>query len=89
MAEDKLSRRLAKIVKVLVEKGLLLEQARREFEKQFILEALRSHDGNLGQSAKALGIHRNTLRNKISTLGIEMDSVRDAGNRQPLRRSSR
>ncbi len=85
MAEDKLSRQLAKIVKVLVEKGILLEQARCEFEKQFILEALRSHQGNLGQSAKALGIHRNTLRNKISTLGIDMNRLREEGHRQPGR----
>jgi DNA-binding NtrC family response regulator len=47
-----------------------LEQARREFERQFIIASLRTHDGNYLRSAKSLGVHRNTLRNKVSTLGI-------------------
>lgn len=51
-------------------RGVTLDQARKEFEKQFIVAALRTNEGNLSRSAKSLGVHRNTLRNKVSGLGI-------------------
>lgn len=65
-----LNGRLYSIVDELVRRGLTLEQARREFEKQFIVATLRTNEGNLSRSAKSLGVHRNTLRNKVSDLGI-------------------
>ncbi|MEZ5331031.1 MAG: helix-turn-helix domain-containing protein [Thermoanaerobaculia bacterium] len=79
---------LCQLVEELVDRGLTLGQARREFEKQFILAALRSNEGNLSCSARSLGIHRNTLRNKVGDLGI---SVSDAGGkpRGRARRSSK
>jgi DNA-binding NtrC family response regulator len=66
-----LNGRLYKIVEELVRQGVTLEQARREFEKQYILSALKSNAGNFSRSAQRLGVHRNTLRNKLGTLGIE------------------
>lgn len=69
MGKD-LNGELRALVDQLVDNGLTLGQARREFERQFIVAALRSHGGNLGGSAKSLGIHRNTLRNKVGDLGI-------------------
>lgn len=78
MTDDKLSRRLSKIVSALVRRGLPLNQARGEFEKQFILAALRKNKGNLGQSAQDLGVHRNTLRNKIVTHGIDPEAEKAA-----------
>jgi DNA-binding NtrC family response regulator len=72
VAEETLNGRLCQIVQELVHRGLTLEQARKEFERQFILASLASHDGSIGRSAKSLGIHRNTLRNKVSSLGIEV-----------------
>jgi DNA-binding NtrC family response regulator len=71
VAEETLNGRLCQIVKELVHRGLTLEQARGEFERQFIIASLDSHDGSIGRSAKALGVHRNTLRNKVASLGIE------------------
>jgi DNA-binding NtrC family response regulator len=65
-----LNGRLYEIVDELVRRGIPLEQARREFERQFIVAALRNHDGNLSQSAQSIGVHRNTLRNKVCSLGI-------------------
>lgn len=62
--------RLLEIVDELVQQGVTLEQARREFEKQFIVASIKSNEGNLGRSARSLGVHRNTLRNKVSNLGI-------------------
>lgn len=71
MAKKKtLNGRLCKLVDELVDQGLTLDQARREFEKRFIVSALRSHDGNVSRSAEAIGVHRNTLRNKVGSLGI-------------------
>ncbi len=67
---DNLNGQLTRLTRELVVRGVTLEQARREFEKQYILAALRSHEGNLSRSAESLGVHRNTLRNKVATLGI-------------------
>lgn len=70
MKEQNLNGRLFQIVDELVRQGVTLEQARREFERQFIVASLRSNDGNLCRSARSLGVHRNTLRNKVDDLGI-------------------
>lgn len=64
---------LTLIIDELVEQGITLEQARNEFEKQFIVASIRSNRGNLCRSARSLGVHRNTLRNKVSTLGIALE----------------
>ena len=41
-----------------------------EMEQQHILQALDQHDWNIGQTADALGIHRNTLHNKIKEYNL-------------------
>ncbi len=76
MAVNDLNGRLRQIVDELVRRGLTLEQARREFEKQFIVSSLKSNDFSVGRSAKCLGVHRNTLRNKVSSLDIAVDELR-------------
>jgi DNA-binding NtrC family response regulator len=77
---------LCKIVDELVLRGVTLEQGRREFEKQFLLASLRSNDGNVGRSAKSLGIHRNTLRNMVHRLEIEVDEIGVRSGRRQGRR---
>ena len=72
---ENLNGRLTRLVSELVDRGLTLEQARREFEKQFIVASLKSNNGNISRSAKSMGVHRNTLRNKVSTLGIAASEV--------------
>ncbi len=62
---------LQSLVSELVDRGLTLGQARKEFERQFIVAALKTHRGNMTGSARSLGIHRNTLRNKVGELGID------------------
>ena len=79
-----LNGRLYEIVDELVRRGVPLEQARREFERQFITAALRNNDGNLSQSALSIGVHRNTLRNKVCSLGIP-DKDRARPSRRRLR----
>lgn len=85
MADLNLNGRLGQIIDELVRRGLTLEQARKEFERQFILASLRRNDGNLSRSAKHLGIHRNTLRNKVAALGIAEPDSRSAGRKQQRR----
>ncbi|HVT18895.1 MAG TPA: helix-turn-helix domain-containing protein [Thermoanaerobaculia bacterium] len=86
MAEQNLNGRLYQIVDELVRRGLTLEQARREFERQFIVASLKSNRGNFCRSAKSLGVHRNTLRNKVSDLGIGSEDYDLPGRRQARRK---
>ncbi len=74
MGTSDLKAGLGRIICELVQRGISLSQARQEFERQFILESIRLHDGNLGRSAQSMGIHRNTLRNKMTTLGLTADN---------------
>ncbi len=59
------------VIKEMVAKGIYWPEAAAEFEKLFILEALRSNHGNLGKAATTLGVHRNTLSKKMKEFGIE------------------
>ena len=81
-----LNGRLFQIVDELVRRGLTLEQARREFERQFIVASLKTNRGNLCRSARSLGVHRNTLRNKVSDLNITVEDYDLPGRRQPRRK---
>ena len=62
---------LDKLVTELLDKGVLYDDARREFEKLFISRALQRTDGNLGNAAEMLGVHRNTIARKISEYRIK------------------
>ena len=90
MAEENLNGQLCRLVGELVRHGVSLDQGRREFEKQFVLASLRATDGNLGRSARGLGVHRNTLRNMVSRLGIDVEEhgLRGTAKRQARRSSS-
>ena len=54
----------------MVAGGIRLDEALREFEIHFIKQVLREHDGNQSRAANALGMHRNTLHNKLRRLGL-------------------
>jgi DNA-binding NtrC family response regulator len=62
---------LEKLVQDLLDKGILYDDARREFEKMFIARALQRSKGNLGDAAEMLGLHRNTIARKISEYRIK------------------
>ncbi len=47
-----------------------LRQARALFEKEFILRKLKSHGGNISQTAEAIGLERSHLYRKMRSLGI-------------------
>jgi DNA-binding NtrC family response regulator len=86
LADQTLNGRLYQIVDELVRRGVTLEQARREFERQFIVASLKSNRGNFCRSARSLGVHRNTLRNKVSDLGIGVEDYDLPGKRQLRKR---
>lgn len=86
MTKQNLNGRLGQIVDELVRKGVPLDQARREFEKQFIVATLKTNEGNLSRSARSLGVHRNTLRNKVSDLGIVARDFSASAGRRRLHR---
>jgi DNA-binding NtrC family response regulator len=56
---------LDSLVFEMLTKGIRYDDAHREFEKRFISHALRHVEGNVGQAAELLGMHRNTLSRKI------------------------
>ena len=62
---------LDKIVQEMLEKGILYDDARREFEKLFISRALQRSKGNLGDAADLLGLHRNTIARKMTEYRIK------------------
>ncbi len=47
-----------------------LEQAVREFERRYITVTLKATRGNRSVAARRLGIHRNTLINKVKSLNL-------------------
>ena len=56
---------------MMVDRGILLEEAITEFEKKFIKCVLENSKGNQSRAAKVLGIHRNTLSRKVSDYKLD------------------
>jgi two-component system nitrogen regulation response regulator NtrX len=50
---------------------LPLRQARARFERQYILARLSANNGNLGNTARELGIERTNLYRKMKQLGLK------------------
>lgn len=69
---DQLSihQKLERIIEEMVEKELNLRDALQEFEKIYIETASKKYKGKMTKIAKALGVHRNTLRNREKSLRI-------------------
>ena len=62
---------LDSLVREMLDKGILYDDARREFEKMFIARALQRTKGNLGDAADLLGVHRNTISRKMAEYRIK------------------
>jgi DNA-binding NtrC family response regulator len=56
-------------------KRLSIRTARKHFERQFILRALEQVDWNQTRAARLLGLHRNTLLQKLAAYGIKRDPL--------------
>jgi two-component system nitrogen regulation response regulator NtrX len=50
----------------------LLKDARREFEKKFIVKKLMENEENISKTAEVIGIERSNLHRKIKSYGIEL-----------------
>lgn len=70
---DKLTihRKMEIIIEEMVEKELSLKDGLKEFEKIYIETASKKYKSNMTKMAKALGIHRNTLRTRTKSLKIK------------------
>jgi len=51
--------------------GSTLEDARREFERRFLLARLQEHGGNISRTAEAIGLARESLSRKLRALKIQ------------------
>jgi DNA-binding protein Fis len=63
---DSLNGKLERLVHEMCVQEIPLPAAAREFEKKFLQAILRRCGGNRTRAARLLGIHRNTLANKIA-----------------------
>jgi DNA-binding NtrC family response regulator len=61
---------LAQLVQQMIDRGILFEDAQREFERTFITRALTKTRFNVCKAAKMTGLHRNTLSRKMTTYKI-------------------
>jgi two-component system nitrogen regulation response regulator NtrX len=50
-----------------------LEEARRSFEREFLIARLADHGWNISRTAEAIGIARESLSRKIKSYGIEVE----------------
>jgi Fis family transcriptional regulator len=80
--------RLEALVTEMVERGILFEDAVKEFEKHFILSVLKRTKGNLSKAAEELRIHRNTLSKRVEKF-YQNGHMAGARHRRPRGKTSR
>jgi DNA-binding NtrC family response regulator len=61
-----LRNRLETLILDMLDRGIRLPLAQKDFEKVYLRLALDRNDGHRQATAKVLGIHRNTLKNKLA-----------------------
>ncbi|HSH12381.1 MAG TPA: sigma 54-interacting transcriptional regulator, partial [Desulfurivibrionaceae bacterium] len=49
------------------------KEARRNFEREYLLARLRENDGNISQTAETIGLERSHLHKKLKALEIESE----------------
>jgi two-component system nitrogen regulation response regulator NtrX len=55
-----------------------LKEAKRDFEKEFILRKLQEFGGNMAKTAEAIGIERSHLYRKVKSYGIDLKGLERA-----------
>lgn len=58
---------LEALINEMLDGQILLDEAVAEFEKVYIEKALSRHRKHLSNTAKVLGIHRNTLSKRVAS----------------------
>jgi len=61
---------LDKLIQSMIERGILFDDAQKEFERMFIARALAKSNFNVCKAAKMTGLHRNTLSRKMASYKI-------------------
>jgi DNA-binding NtrC family response regulator len=59
-----------------VSEAVSLNEASDRFERQMVVRMLSRVDGNVSEAARALGLHRNSLKAKLDRWGIRARDVR-------------
>jgi transcriptional regulator with PAS, ATPase and Fis domain len=59
--------RLEALIEEMLDGQILLTEALSEFEKLYIKKALARNKQHLSRTAKALGVHRNTISKRVAT----------------------
>ena len=62
---------LADLVQEMIDRGILFDDAQREFERVFLTRALAKTNYNVCKAAKMTGLHRNTLSRKMASYKIK------------------
>lgn len=62
---------LAALVQQMLDRGIMFDDAQREFERVFIQRALTKTNYNVCKAAKMTGLHRNTLSRKMTAYKIK------------------
>ena len=63
--KQSINARMRDLIKEMIQFDIKYVDARDEFEKLFITEVLGNNGFNHSEAAKKLGLHRNTLNNKL------------------------
>jgi DNA-binding NtrC family response regulator len=63
--------KLESLIQEMLDRGVVYEDARTEFEKLFITRALQRSKGSVGEAAELLGLHRNTVARKMAEYRIK------------------
>jgi DNA-binding NtrC family response regulator len=67
---------LEDVIDEMLGAGLLWTEVSCQFEKLYILAALKKSRGSVQGAAQLMGIHRNTLSNKVREYGIDRSELR-------------
>ncbi len=59
------------LVQQMIDRGILFDDAQREFERVFLSRALAKTNYNVCKAAKMTGLHRNTLSRKMANYKIK------------------
>jgi DNA-binding NtrC family response regulator len=68
MTEPNIDAQLQSLVDELLSSGITLPQLMDAIEERYVKTALAKSNGNVTQASKKLGVHRNTLHNKLRPL---------------------
>ena len=66
---------LSALVQQMIDRGILFEDAQREFERLFISRALAKSNFNVCKAARMTGLHRNTLSRKMAAYRLGKKSA--------------